>query len=100
MDGKVKSEYFKKAKDRDRRAAELVRARAKGVLVHMPQRTELAEWQAFKTAIGETPWQDVVKGWKTHQKATGTVPCTLNVKAARCLSECERRDEMNLLPAE
>jgi hypothetical protein len=26
----------------------------------MPQRTELADWQAFKTAIGDTPWQDVI----------------------------------------
>ena len=82
VDGQVKSEYFKEARDRDRRAAELARARNKGVLVQMPQRAEQAEWQAFKTAIGDTPWQDVVAAWKTHQKATGTVSCTLTVREA------------------
>ncbi|MGA2691869.1 MAG: hypothetical protein ABSF76_05850 [Opitutaceae bacterium] len=82
VDGQVKTESFKEAKDRDRRAAELARSRAKGVLVQMPQRTELADWQAFKTAIGDTPWQDVIAGWKAHQKASGVVLSTLTVKEA------------------
>jgi integrase len=82
VDGQVKTESFKEAKDRDRRAAELARSRAKGVLVQMPQRTELADWQAFKTAIGDTPWQDVVAGWKAHQEASGVVLSTLTVKEA------------------
>ena len=82
IDGQVKSEYFKEAKDRDKRAGELARARTKGILIQVPQRAEQAEWQAFKTAIGETPWQDVVTGWKAHQKASGVVLCPLTVQAA------------------
>ncbi len=82
VDGQVKSEYFKEAKDRDKRAGELARARIKGVLVQVPQRAEQAEWQAFKTTIGDTPWQDVVEGWKAHLKASGTVPSSLTVKEA------------------
>lgn len=82
IDGQVKSEYFKEAKDRDKRAAELARARNKGVLVQVPQRVEQAEWQAFKTAIGDTPWQDVITGWKAHQKASGIVLCPLTVLQA------------------
>jgi len=82
IDGQVKSEYFKEAKDRDKRAGELARARTKGILIQVPQRAEQAEWQAFKTAIGDTPWQDVVTGWKAHQKASGVVLCSLTVQAA------------------
>ena len=82
VDGHVKSEYFTKAKDRNRRAAELSRARAKGVLVQVPQRADLAGWQAFKTAIGETPWQDVVAGWKAYEKTSGVVLCQLTVQEA------------------
>jgi hypothetical protein len=51
----VKTEFFKEAKERDRRAGELARARNKGILVQVPQRAEQAEWPAFETAIGTHP---------------------------------------------
>jgi len=94
VDGQVKTESFKEARERDRRAGELARARNKGVLVQVPQRAEQAEWQAFKTAIGDTPWQDVVTGWKAHQKASGVILGTLTVKEAvdAYLKEIEARE--------
>jgi integrase len=48
----------------------------------LPRRAELAAWQAFKTAIGDTPWQDVVAGWNAHQKTSGVVTTTLTVQEA------------------
>jgi integrase len=81
VDGKRRNEFFADEKERDKRANELAKARREGV-VHLPRRAELAAWQAFKTAIGDTPWQDVVAGWNAHQKTSGVVTTTLTVQEA------------------
>lgn len=78
VDGKRKKEFFPTEKARDARKSSLLQARSKGAISTKLTRAEIADWQAFQTAIGETPWQDVVAAWR----ASGKVPCEMTVREA------------------
>jgi integrase len=80
--GKAKTEFFPTAKARNDRARALLKARREGCLVQMPTRAELADWQAFQTAAGGVPWQDVISGWKAHLRASGGTGCATTVQQA------------------
>ncbi len=84
VDGKKKTEYFKTARARNDKMAELERAAKRGTLALVPTRTDLEDWQAFKRAICDTPWQEVVKAWQTNQahgRAVSTITVVNAVKA-------------------
>ncbi len=74
-----KKEFFANVDDRDRRFNALITASKKGILGDEMPRAEKVAWRAFRAAIGETPWQDVVAGWRSNLTASGKVPCTLTV---------------------
>ena len=78
---KVRSEYFPTKEKRDYRATELRKNKAKGMPV-APNRGALEEFAAFRTAIGDTPWQDVVAGWRNWLAHTGTKQCVITVDEA------------------
>ncbi len=52
------------------------------MLVSSVSRAEIDQFRAFKSVIGDTPWQNVVAGWRAHQLATGIQECTTTVEAA------------------
>lgn len=64
VDGKRKTESFATATDRDNRVRALRKERKANTLGLVPTRAELMEWQAFKTAIGNANWREVVVAWK------------------------------------
>jgi integrase len=69
--GQTLSESFATPEEREKRVAKLRRERRRG-----QNRTltpdEVSEWQAFKTAIGDTPWQDVVTSWRSGGVTKGS----------------------------
>lgn len=75
------SEFFAKEADRDARYRELVSQRREGSLV-TASRGEIEEFRAFKSAIGSTPWQDVVAGWRFGLMQAGIAPCSTTVEQA------------------
>jgi len=79
---KVKTLFFPTTEARETKAAELRDARRSRMVVASVSRAEMEEYRAFKQAIGNTPWQDVVAGWKSRQIETGAVTCSLTVEAA------------------
>jgi len=79
---KVKTLFFPTAEARETKAAELRDARRSRMVVASVDRTEMDDYRAFKQAIGDTPWQDVVAGWRSRQIETGTRPCTMTVETA------------------
>jgi len=82
VDGKAKTEFFSTSTDRNKRASDFREALRSGELVQIPGREEASEWSAFKAAIGGTPWQDVVSGWREHLQSTGKSVCELTVAEA------------------
>lgn len=73
-DGVKKSEAFTSEKDRDKRVAQLRRQRRSGKTLPELSRADVLNWMAFKTAIGETPWQDVVAAWRKADPIPDTPP--------------------------
>jgi hypothetical protein len=71
--------YFRTPELRDEKLAALQRAAGKSE-AFTPQ--DSARARAILDAIGDTPWQDVIAGWREHMKAQGRVPCTVTVKEA------------------
>ena len=82
VEGKARREFFKKEDDRDRRYAGLIKQAERGQIAEALPRSQIAQARAFFQAIGSTPWQDVVAGWRRQLAADGATPCELNVKQA------------------
>src|SRR4051812_39045142 len=68
-----KSEFFSTELLRDARAASLRKERAKGML-RTATRGEIEEFRSFRAAVGRTPWQEVVAGWRSNLVSQGMVP--------------------------
>lgn len=53
-------------------------------------RADLRQWQAFLTASGGVPWQNILSGYHAHLAATGIKPCTDTVESygLAYLAEC------------
>ena len=81
-DGKVKTEFYADTTQRDKRYAGLVREARRGNLAQVPDRSDMADWYAFKKSINDTPWQDVVAGWRADLQHRGVSLCDLLVKDA------------------
>ncbi|MDO8539496.1 MAG: site-specific integrase [Opitutaceae bacterium] len=89
VDGQRKTEFFTNETDRDRRAGALRKERRSNTLALVPARDELADWHAFKAAIGGTNWRDVVAAWK---KGGGSeVSVTVSEIVERFLLEQDER---------
>ena len=54
------TEAFARKDDRDRRAADLEKEAKANLLGQAPMRAEIAEFRAFKAAIGDADWREVV----------------------------------------
>lgn len=76
-----KSEFFEHEKDRDARATELAAQRREGRMA-TASRAEVEEFRAFRAAIGSTPWQDVVAGWRYSMMKDGMTRCEVTVEQA------------------
>jgi integrase len=79
---KVKTLFFPTIEARETKAVELRTARRSRMLTKSLSRDDMADWEAFKKAIGDTPWQDVVSAWRSRMVETGRTACTLTVEAA------------------
>jgi hypothetical protein len=66
VDGKKLTESFDNKVDRDRRCKELIAQAKSNLLGNVPSREEINEYRAFKRAIGDADWRDVVDGWRKH----------------------------------
>jgi len=87
----VRTEFFKRASDRDARAEELRRDRAAGNLQTV-SRQEIAEWRAFQEVTKGTPWPDVVAGWKAWLLQSGLQQTVTTVeKAVQLMLEASKR---------
>lgn len=75
---KVKTEFFRDAADRDRRAAAKREERRLG-LAATPDRPELLEWRAFRAAIGPADWREVVAVWQRSRLTSGAVDSSKTV---------------------
>jgi integrase len=84
-----KTEFFKDATDRDRRAATIRKEKRKGALVLVPTRAESQEWAAFRAAIGDADWRDVVAAWKRGGGVTSKL--TVAQAVERYLAEQDER---------
>lgn len=97
--GRVKTEFFRTAEDRNRRASAISRAKSEGLPV-IP-REEAPEWLAFKSEIGSANWRDVVAGWRSWQQKSGTADdgLTANKAAAEYLAFIQKlTDDKSLSP--
>lgn len=65
-----RTESFKTADARDRRAADLAEQKRAGALV-TAGREEIEDFRAFKRATDGTPWTEVVTGWQAWRKLSG-----------------------------
>ena len=94
---KVKTLFFPTEESRETKAVELRGARRSRMVVASVSRSEIEEWRAFKAAIGETPWQDVVAGWRSRQIERGVAPCTLTVSKAATtyISQAKKQVDAN-----
>lgn len=79
---KVKTLFFPTQEAREIKAVELRNARRGRMMVASVSRDEMDEFRAFKAAIGTTPWQDVVAGWRSRQIESGIRSCELTVDEA------------------
>lgn len=64
----VKHQFFPTKELRDARASELAKEKRQGVTLSIG-RSETNEWTAFKQAIGDADWRDVVGAWLAHRQA-------------------------------
>ncbi|HVT74601.1 MAG TPA: hypothetical protein VHD61_15815 [Lacunisphaera sp.] len=87
---KVKTKFYPSADLRDRRFHELKDEKRAGALRTI-SRAEIDQWHAFKAAIGDTPWPEVVAGWRGFLRVNGLTPCTL--KVAELFGDCLVRAE-------
>jgi len=69
---RVRTLFFAKAADRDRKAQALRDAKREGTLRTLSRR-EIDDWAAFQSAIAGTAWHEVVAGWRAHLLASGVV---------------------------
>jgi len=76
---RVRTMFFHRAEDRDRKAQAVRDAKREGALRTLSRR-EVDEWAAFRAAIGDTPWHEVVAGWRAHLLASGVVLSKTTVK--------------------
>jgi hypothetical protein len=88
----VKTEFYADTARRDKGYAGLVREARRGNLAQVPDRSDMADWYAFKKSISDTPWQDVVAGWRADLQHRGVSVCVLLVKdaATTYLAEMEK----------
>ncbi len=92
VDGAAKKQFFKTAKARDDKLADLARAAKRGTLALVPTRDELKDWVAFRQATAPTPWVDVVAGWKAHLAAGNMVPTrTVTAGVAEFITDLDER---------
>jgi site-specific recombinase XerD len=89
--GRERSEWYADSKDRDKRFDALSKERKRGTLTSVLRRSEVEEYRAIKSAIGSTPWQDVVAGWREHLQSQGKSVCDLTIRDAceKYLAEAE-----------
>jgi integrase len=80
--GKRLKQFFKTEVARDDKYDSLVKATAKGNPDIQMSGAEIRAYRAFLGAVGATPWQDVVAGWREHLRAAGRVPCDKSVADA------------------
>ena len=78
---KTKTEFFDTKEKRDARADALRKQKKKGALV-TASRGEIDEFKMFKSAIGDTSWQDVVAGWRSWMNQHGIKTCDVTVDQA------------------
>jgi integrase len=82
VDGAQKREYFRDEDARDTRYNDLTKAGKRGMLGDELTRSEKIAARAFFDAIGDTPWHDVVAGWRENQEKSGVETCTKTVERA------------------
>ncbi|EIP96830.1 hypothetical protein OpiT1DRAFT_01255 [Opitutaceae bacterium TAV1] len=87
-----KTLFFPTAEARDAKAAQLREDRRNRMVMPSMSREDVAEWQAFKNAIGATPWHHVVAGWRAWMIKNGQADCTVTVDQAvkRSLAEAAK----------
>ena len=64
VDGKKHTQGYDNKDDRNRRAKELEKQAKANLLGEVPSRNEINEFRAFRAAIGDADWRDVVAGWR------------------------------------
>jgi integrase len=89
IDGKRKTEFFAAKGDRDLRAGALRKEKQANMLPLVPTRADSQEWAAFKIAIGEADWRDVVAAWKTAGGAAAVF--SVNEAVERYLADQDKR---------
>ena len=82
LGGKQKREFFPTEEARDDRYDSLVTKSKKGSLSLEMPRSQKRAMTAFLEAIGDTPWQDVVAGWRRDLESRGTLKCPKTVAVA------------------
>ncbi len=60
VDGQRKTEFFEKARDRDKRAGQIRKDKKAGVLAWQLTREEIQEYRTLKAAMGERPLAEVL----------------------------------------
>lgn len=73
-----KTEFFKTEEARDAAAAARRKAKARGQGA-IPMRAEIEEFRAFKAAIGNANWREVVNGWRSDLANRGMIECSATV---------------------
>ena len=81
-DGSKPTESFLTAASRDAKASALKREMSEGEMQDILTREETREYRSMKAMIGETPWLDVVFGWRNYRQMTGQIVSTLEVGTA------------------
>ena len=87
----TKTESFKTAEERDQRHDEIKMELFRGRDDLVFSKAELNEYAAFKAAIGDSSWIDVVSGWRELMGKTGrlTSSRTISVAVEEYLKESE-----------
>ena len=80
--GATKTESFRTSEERDYRYEEILKEQNQGNENRVFTNRELNELAAFKEAIGDNHWVDVVSGWKEYLIHTGRVTADRNLTDA------------------
>jgi integrase len=80
--GATKTESFRTSEERDYRYEEILKEQNQGNENRVFTNRELNELAAFKEAIGDNHWVDVVSGWKEYLIHTGRVTSDRNLTDA------------------
>lgn len=82
LNGQRKTEYFTTEADRDRKVRELQRDAQSGAVFFRLTAREAADYRLFRQAIGDTPWEEVVAGWRAHTTARQNDNCPVTAEEA------------------